>query len=177
MPRPRERPAAVAAVAPELGRPYSLARLEDRGFSVFAVASPGFWRSRRSVVLGLFANLRQHGVGPAFLVTRQDADCASAATHGIRCVVGQTFGLAEDPYLSMERWSVIEQLLTRRQRVAFVGADVRFIQSAQRLLEASASLDAVFEGRVIPQVTADALHARTQSTQAHSRADAPARGV
>ena len=110
---------------------FSLDQLDVTAFHVFSIVSRKYWRLQRPVVRGFIAHLAERGI-PAFIVGRARSVChgvqSSEAGTRVACVVGNTFSEAEDAYGMMERWVVIHHFLSRGQRIAFAGVDVRFFR-------------------------------------------------
>ena len=128
------------AAAPTLGRAVSAAvrhrgaasldDLDVRRYDAFTCATPWFWARKTDVVLGFFANLREHD-SSAFLATQSEDVCRSVKRRDIRivCVVTNRMNndsLARDTMMTMERWRVVLHFLERGRRIVHAGADMRF---------------------------------------------------
>ena len=134
-------------------------------YEVFTVSTAFFWSRRRSVVLGFFANLGALG-STGFLASHSASVCADAVRAGVDCVLTHHFEPSQDRMMSKERWFIIDSFLACQRRIAFAGADIRFIAPVSRMFEMSGiegPVDATFEGlithRLLTQFTPDLIMA------------------
>ena len=126
---------------------FSLSQLDVRTFDVFTVVSHAYWKRQRSLVHSFFEHLAEvESIG--FIVAPSEDICRSVVSKlGVSCVGARRF--ADDKTLSKARWDVLLHFARRKQRIAYVGLDVRFLQPVGSLFEAvPADADFAFEGTV-----------------------------